>query len=300
MLRQVCSMRNLDSIVVLVYLGVVFPIFAFWWHINNCTRYVRSLRSENDEKAQRQQIKFEGSTTYPCFWLPFKVCRHWPIESIVKIIVSSIDIIAKIHDGYESLPKPHVRAIWAMHIPMLLGFFLAGWVEILVHYKIIFPRRITQIMAALAFAMETLTMVFHTDERSILEAHIHRLLGMTMVCSTIVAIGECFMPNNFSFILARSYFMLTQGTWLFQSAFVLWPLAANPYFTWDPNSNDSVLYATMCFGFHMPANVIILYILFLIVHKRVSRSTKLYPYQVEDDDRMDGYKLIINENDEDN
>jgi hypothetical protein len=113
----------------------------------------------------------------------------------------------------------------------------------------------------------------------------------------IVPIGECFLPNNFSFILARSFFMVTQGTWFIQFSFVLWPLSANPYFTWDQNSHESVLYTTMWFGYHLAGNVIILFILYLIIHKFVSRSIKLNPNQVE---RMDGYKLIINENDEDN
>ncbi len=154
-----------------------------------------------------------------------KVCRHWPIESIAKIIIASTDITLKIYTGYEGLPKPHVEPLRSMHIPMLLRFSLAGWIEILVHYKIVYPKRITQIMGALAFTMETLTMVFHTHERDLLEAHIHRLLAITMTCSMIVAIGECFLPNNFSFILARSFFMVTQGTWFIQSSFVLWPMA---------------------------------------------------------------------------
>ncbi len=53
----------------------------------------------------------------------------------------------------------------------------------------------------------------------------------------------------------------------------------------------------MWFGYHLAGNVIILFIFYLIIHKFVSRSIKLNPNQVE---RMDGYKLIINENDEDN
>ncbi len=299
-LYQVYSIRNLDFVIFLVYSGIILAIFAFWYHINNCIRYVRSLRSENDEKLQRQQIKFEGSTSYPCFCLPFKVCRRWPIESIVKIIITSIDIPVKILDGYRSSPKPHIEPVRASHIPMLLGFFLAGWIEILVHYKIAFPKRITQIMVVLAFVMETLTMIFHTQETNMLMAHIHRLLAITMIGSTIVAIGECFMPNNFSFILLRSYFMLTQGTWFIQAAFVLWPLSENPYFTWDSTSHESILYTTMCYGYHIAGNAIILLILYLMIQKFVSRSIKLNPNQVEDDDRMDGYKLIVKENDEDN
>ncbi len=284
----------------MIYSGVVFTIWGLWWHINNCTRYVRSLRSENDEKVKRQQIKFEGSTTYPCFWLPFKVCRRWPIESIAKIIITSIDMTFKIHDGYQSVPKPHIEPLRAMHMPMLLGFFIAGWIEILVHYKVSLPKRITQFMGALAFIMEGFIVIFHSHGENLLEAHIHRLLALTITCSMVVAIGECFLPNNLSFIVIRSFFALTQGTWFIQTAFVLWPLSANPYFTWDRNSHDSVLYTTMCYAYHLAGNAIILIILYLIIHKFISRSIKLNHNQVEDGDRIDGYKLIINTDDQDN
>jgi hypothetical protein len=138
---------------------------------------------------------------------------------------------------------------------------------------------------------------FFLQERDLLEAHIHRLLGITMICSMIVSIGECFLPNNFSFILVRSFFVLTQGTWFIQFSFVLWPLTANPYFTWNRNSHESVLYTIMCFGYHLAGNVILLFILYLIIQKFLSPSIKFNSNQVE---RMDGYKLIINENDEDN
>jgi len=281
----------------LIYSGLIFIIFVFWWHLNNCIRYVRSLTSENDEKAKWKKNKFEVSTSYPCFCLPFKVCRHWPIESIAKIIVTFIDMALKAHGGYESSPKAHIEPLRAMHIPMLLGFFIAGWIEILVYYQFPLPKRITQFMGALAFIMESFVMIFHTHKEDLLQTHIHRLLALTMISSMIISIAECIFPNNFSLIALRGYFALTQGTWFIQAAFVLWPLSSNPYFTWDRNSHDSVLYTTMCYAYHLSMNAIIFIILYLIIHKFISRSIKFNPInQIEDD----GYKLIINENDEEN
>ena len=228
------------------------------------------------------------------------MCRQWPVESFVKIIAASIDLTLKVHDGYVSSPKRYIEPLRAMHIPMLLGFWLGAWVEVLVHYRVIYPRRITQIMLALAFTMETLTMIFHTHETNILEAHLHRLLAVTMFCSMIGGIGECFHPNTFALILGRSFFMLTQGTWFIQTAFVLWPLADHPYFVWDRNSHDSLSYATMCFGFHLAANTTTLLILFLLIQKIMSHSRKSNFNQVEDEHHMDGYKLIVNESDKEN
>jgi hypothetical protein len=151
-------------------------------------------------------------------------------------------------------------------------------------------------MGALAFVIEGFIMIFHTHTETLLEGHIHRLLALTIICSMIIDIGEWIFTNNFSLIVARSYFALTQGTWFIQAAFVLWPLSSNPYFIWDRNSHDSILYTTMCYAYHLSLNAIIIIILYLIIHKFVSRSIKLNPNQVEDD----GYKLIINQNDQDN
>lgn len=283
----------------MVYSGLIFASLGFWWHINNCTRYIRSLGSENDEKVTRQQIKFEGSTAYPCFCLPFKVCRRWPIESIVKMIITFINITIRVYLGYSSVPKPYIGIVEAYHIPLFFGFFLASWTEILVHYNVSLPNRITQVMGALAFVMEGFIIMLHTPTDDLVLTHIHRLLALTITCSMIVAIGECFLPNKFEFIVARSFFALTQGTWYIQAAFVFAPLTANPYFTWDRHSQDSVLYTTMCYTYHLAGNAVMLIILYLVIQRFVSRSIKLNPNQV-DDDRMDGYKLITNVDDDNN
>ncbi len=284
----------------MIYLGIAFSGVGLWWHINNCIRYIRSLRNENDEKSKRQQIKFEGSTTYPCFWLPFKSFRRWPIESILKILIPTVDIIIKIHDWYKSREIAGLGALLAVHIPLTLGFFLAGCVEMLVHYKFPLPKRITHVLAVIAFAMEGFTLFFHIHGEDLLEAHIHRLAFLTITCSVIFAIGECFYPNNFSFIVGRSFFALTQGTWFIQAANIVWPLTTNAHSTWDHNSHDSILYTTTFYTFHITGNVIILIVLYLVIHKSISRSIKLNFNQIEDDNQIDGYKLIPNGNDEDN
>jgi hypothetical protein len=143
-------------------------------------------------------------------------------------------------------------------------------------------------------------MVFHLHARSMIDAHIHQLLGLTMVCSMIGAIGECFDPNNFWFIVARSFFALMQGTWFLQAAFVIWPRTTNPYFVWDPDSHRSVSLLTMSYAYHLAGNAFILVVLYLIVYMFVSSSIKIDLNQAEDTEPIDEYKLIINVNDEDN
>ena len=279
----------------MVILGVFFIVFAFWWHINNCIRYLRSLVNEHDEQTKRQQIKFQGSTTYPCFWLPCKTVHRLPIESILKILITSIHFTIELITGYNSKPRPHLGDENAHHTAMLFGFFLGSWIEILVYYKVPLPKRITQVMGFLAFAMEGLMMVFHLHARSMIDAHIHQLLGLTITCSMIGAIGECFDPNNFWFIIARSFFALTQGTWFIQAAYVIWPTSTNPYFLWDPDSHRSVSLLTMCYAYHLAGNAFVLIILYLLVYVFVSPSIKLYHHQVEDEEPINEYKLIIDE-----
>ena len=118
---------------------------------------LRSLASETNGKIKNsKQIKFQGSTTYPCVCLPSKILRQLPIESILKILITSIHFSIEIITGYNSQPKPHLGDENAHHTAMLFGFFLGSWIEILVHYKVPLPKRINQVMGFLAFAMEGL------------------------------------------------------------------------------------------------------------------------------------------------
>ncbi|CAF3699435.1 unnamed protein product [Rotaria sordida] len=280
--------------------GIFFIIFAFWWHIHNCARYIRSLAHERDEKIKREKYKFQGSTTYPCYCLPGKIFHRLPIESIVKILITSIHFSIEIITGYNSQPRPHLGDENAHHTAMLFGFFLGSWIEILVHYKVPLPKRINQVMGFLAFAIEGLMMVFHLHARTMIDAHIHQLLGLTIVCSMIGAIGESFDPNNFWFIVARSFFALTQGTWFLQASFVIWPKTTNPYFIWDLDSHRSVSILTMSYAYHLAGNAFLLIVVYLLIHMFVSSTIKLNHNQIENDESIDGYKLIVNGNDEDN
>jgi hypothetical protein len=282
----------------LIYLGVFFIIFAFWWHINNCLRYIKSLANENDEKFKRNQIQFQGSTTYPCICIPGKIFHRMPIESILKIIITSIHFSIELHNGFHSKPRVYIGTVNAHHTAMLFGFFLGSWVEILVHYRVPLPKRINQAMGFLAFAMEGIMLVFHLHARSMIDTQIHQLLALTIACSMIGAIGECFDPNNFWFIVIRSFFALTQGTWFIQAAYVIWPSTTNPYFVWDPNSHRSVSLLTMCYAYHLAGNAAIHIVVYLLVHVYLSSSMKIKYNQEQDEEATDQYKLIANANDE--
>lgn len=284
----------------MLYLGVFFVCFAFWWHINNCIRYIKTLANGNIDKTNLKKIKFEGSTTYPCSCLPTRIVRRLPIESILKILITSIHFSIEIITGYDNQPRPHIYDENAHHTAMLFGFFLGAWVEILVYYKVRLPKRITQVMSFLAFAIEGLLMVFHLHARSMVDGHIHVLLAMTIVCSMISTLCECFDPNNFWFIVARSFFALTQGTWFLQAAYVIWPKSKSPYFIWEPDSHRSVSLLTMSYAYHLAGNAFLLIVVYLIVLIILSKSMQLERNEIDDDEQTNEYKLIINGMDEEN
>ena len=277
-------------------LGVFFVVFSLWWHVNNCIRYLRSLSSEKSDRDKREQPQFHGSTTYPCLCLPNGRLRQLPIESILKVLITLIHFTIEILTGYRTEPQLYIIDENAHHTAMLYGFFLGAWVEILVHYQVPLPKRSPQVMGFLAFAIEGLMMVFHLHARTMLDAHIHQLLGLTVVCSMLAALGECFYPNNFWLIVARSFFALSQGTWFLQAAFVMWPQTTNPLFIWDPESHRSVSLLTMSFAYHLAGNAFLLIVVYLIVSIPISWSRKLY---LEEEEDLSDYKLIVSMNDED-
>jgi hypothetical protein len=279
--------------------GVFFIVFALWWHINNCIRYLKSFAIETDDKT-KQQNEFRGSTTYSCSCLFGKIFHQIPVESILKILITSIHFSIEIITGYNSEPRPHLGDENAHHTAMLFGFFLGAFIEILVHYKVPLPKRITHVMGFLAFAIEGLMMVFHLHARSMVDAHIHQLLGLTIICSMISAMCECFDPNNFWFIIARSFFALTQGTWFIQAAYVLWPQTLNPLFLWDPESHRSISLLTMSYAYHLAGNAFILVVVYLLVYMLTSSPIKFPIDELEDGEKISDYKLILSMNDEDN
>lgn len=282
------------------FLGVFFILFAIWWHINNCIRYLKSLVNGTDGTSKDQENKFQGSTTYPCICLPVKTLRQAPIEIILKILITSIHFTIELVTGYYPKPTPHLGDENAHHTAMLFGFFLGAWIELLIHYKVPLPKRLTQVMGFLAFGIEALMMVFHLHARSMIDAHIHQLLGLTIACSMIGALAECFNPNNFWLIVARSFFALTQGTWFVQAAYVIWPKTTNPLFLWDPESHRSISLLTMSYAYHLAGNAFILIIIYLIVHSFMPSRARLNIDEIEDEENVSDYKLILSMNDEDN
>ncbi|CAF4017519.1 unnamed protein product [Rotaria magnacalcarata] len=179
--------------------GIVFVILSLWWHANNCLRYFQSLEKDisNGHVMKKPRREYKGSTTYPCLWLPCHRLRTLPIESIIKIIITTTHFIIEVATGYESDPRPHLTDANAHHTAMRFGFFLGAWVEILLHYKVPLPPRSCQAMGVLAFAVEAITMVFHLHARTMVDSHAHVLLAVTIVCCMISALGECFNPKLF-------------------------------------------------------------------------------------------------------
>jgi hypothetical protein len=222
------------------------------------------------------------------------------LESILKILITSIHFTIELVTGYYPQPRPHIGDENAHHTAMLFGFFLGAWIEVFIHYKVPLPKRLTQVMGFLAFAIEGLMMVFHLHARSMIDAHIHQLLGLTIVCSMIGALGECYNPNNFWFIVGRSFFALTQGTWFVQAAYVIWPTTTNPLFLWEPESHRSVSLLTMSYAYHLAGNAFILILVYLTVHGLITPRIQLNSDEIDDEDNGSDYKLILNSNDEDN
>ncbi|CAF1028304.1 unnamed protein product [Didymodactylos carnosus] len=258
--------------------GVFFVFFALWWHIHNSLRYLRSIKLNG--------YTFQGSTTYPCSCLPSHGLRNLPIESIMKLLITSIHFSIELYTGYGADPRPHIGDENAHHTAMLFGFWIGAWVEILVHKGVALPKNIPQVMGFLAFAIEALMMVFHLHARSMVDAHVHKLLALIIVCSMIGALGESYDPNNFWFIVGRSFFALTQGTWFLQIAFVIWPQTTHPLFVWDMNDHRSISLLTMSFAYHLAGNACVLIGVYLCIYTLYPVFSVVGPYDLIEKEKL--------------
>ncbi|XP_074655506.1 transmembrane protein 45B-like [Tubulanus polymorphus] len=137
------------------------------------------------------------------------------------------------------------------HITMYGGFIICGILDILVHYKIRFvPKNADYLASALAFAIELILFKFHLHGRSRLDIQIHTLLVYIVALNVITILAEMRYPNSVIAGLARAFFVILQGTWFYQVAFILYnPIpGAEP---WDGENHEQMMITTIIFGWHM-------------------------------------------------
>ena len=208
--------------------------------------------------AKRKNSLFTSSAIFSCR----SCCRRtkvWPMEAYVKISFAVIWCFVEIshavfgvfgldENGYENN---------AQHATMLFMFGLTGVVDILIHYKAPIPPNMDYISMAIFLASEGLLFTFHLHGRKDLDVLLHTLIVYGTAANAAAVLIEMKYRHSIAAALCRAYFILIQGTWLWQTGWILYP----PFpwsFHWDQEDHGQIMIATTIFIWHLAVDFLIL------------------------------------------
>ncbi|GAB1597320.1 transmembrane protein 45B-like [Argonauta hians] len=228
--------------------GSFFLIFALWDTIQIYNRYFQ---------CRKRNARFTSTVTFPCLCLCGRL-KKWPVESILKIVLVFIGISGEVITGWR--PGPYIILGNGQHITMFFAFGLAGVVEILLHLKAPIPADVDYIANILALTIELVLFRFHLHGRSELDVLLHILLTYVIIANLTAASIEMKFRHNVLAPLARTYFVMLQGSWFWQVGFILYrPFPGkNP---WHGGDHSQMMLATIYFAWHSIGCFIIILLL---------------------------------------
>ena len=225
--------------------GTFFVVFAIWYVIQSFRRYFNS---------KQRNARFTSTIAFPCDCLCGSL-KEMPVEAFCKILFVVVGFVGEIVTGYSD--SHFVSATNSQHATMFFFFGISGVVDILVFYRAPLPPDIDYVSVILAFLVECLLFRFHLHGRTELDVLLHTFLIYTIVASAVAIAMEMKYRHNVLGPLARAYFVLLQGTWFWQLAFILYnPVpGATP---WKHDDHHELMMATLFFVWHAAVNFILI------------------------------------------
>ena len=255
-------------------------------------------------ESRRKNRQYKATAIFPCRCCCGRL-KNGPTEAYVKILFvvlgtcveggAGIDDWIKDNDDYQNNLQ---------HTTMILMFGLNAVMDILLHYNFPVPPNSDYITMALAVASEGLLFKFHLHGRTDLDVLVHTLLVYTLLVSTITVLVEMKFRHSIMAALSRAYFTLVQGTWFWQTGWILYP----PFpwsFVWDEENHGQIMVATTIFIWHLAINfMIIIGIGFIVAFVqrrfypgRPGNSVAMKRLLNQDSDGEEGVKLMEDESD---
>ena len=220
--------------------GTYFLFFGVWWTFNQFRRYHQSRRTKG-------HAPYHNSVTFKFFFLPGRLAT-WETEGLIKLLVTSgIAIGEVIVPGH---PTYYFDAFNGQHFTMHGVFFVDGLIDILLHHKAPFFKRISYVSLSLAEGIVGLLFLSHVFGRTGIDAGGHILVGCCCLATALATLLEMNYPDSVLAGLTRSYCSSLQGTWLWQLGFIFHnPLPGDH--VWDPENEHHVGLLYLMFTWHM-------------------------------------------------
>ena len=218
-----------------IFPGTIFMAYGIWWTVQMYLRYFKSINNNTT---------FKSSVTYPCSSLCGKY-RNYPLESLIKIAILGSWLPFELLQGV----RLEILLENSQHATMFFFFILAGVVELLLYYGHPLPKDTDYVTNILAVGIEGLLFFFHIHGRSEVNQRVHLLLIFVILLNFVFLCIEMSCRTSLLAALCRSYSFILQGTWFWQTAFVLFNPSQNAA-KWKENDQDELMLLVMIFTWH--------------------------------------------------
>ena len=243
--------------------GSFLIIMGVWWTFNILHRYFVSLYVERE--------RYKSTATFCTTCLPKRFqCTHW--EAVLKIILCVVGMVGEMGTAYGNSREGYKFYYGnVQHTTMFFFFGFAGVFDLIQYHGAALPVNTDYMMMFTAFCVEGLLFYFHLDGRPDVDVHLHRLLIIAIGGCAVSTLFEIKTKTNVLLSLSRSCFVILQGTWFYQIAFVLYSPMSN--YNWilmksgtmtkieSERFHDQILFITCLFTWH--AGAILMCIMFV-------------------------------------
>ena len=225
--------------------GLAFLLLGNWFAYNTCLEWWR---------AEAQGKEFHTRASFQQGW-----ARPW--ETLVKVSVTLAyalgEVVTGCCDGGSFMNN-------AQHITMCALFLINGLADLLVFYRLPVPHNLQFLTGSFAFWGESFLFSNHSHGMSALFQHTHALLYLPSYMAAGIFFVEVVLPRVWLFPALRNLAISIHGSWLVQSAFILYSgqVGLQP---WQEDSSLMVL--PMLFAWHLIANLL-LHTLWLYITKK--------------------------------
>ena len=266
--------------------GIFFIIFGVLWTIQTWRTYFKSFmkRGQPFRSELGPPVEIKGKTIN--------------IEAILAIVFAVVGMLVEFRHVYMG---GNIGITRTQHGTMYI-FFLTFAV-----FKLLSPRLkqflpnaedIEYVLLVMALTAEVLLFDFHLMERDMLDTTIHILLVYSICGGIAVTLAEMIFRNQVLLALGRAFFLLLQGNWFCQVAFILYspiPDKSGIYNTrWDHENPDHTMFATCLYTWHIGGAFLFSFLCGLCLSCIYNKRSPTQLHQLNSEPRVNGYVQLVN------
>ena len=223
--------------------GVFFIVFGVLWTVQIWKRYLKSF-TKNGKPFQCElspPVEIRGISVN--------------VEGIFVVIFTIGGMLIEFRHIYLG---GEIGITRAQHGTMYIFFLMVGIMKLLnLRLKRLLPNidELEYVVFAMALTVEAILFKFHLMERDMLDTTIHVLLVNSIYGCIIMTLVEMVFRKQVLLALGRAFFILLQGTWFCQVAFILYspiPAKSGVYNTkWDHEDHHQIMLTTCMYTWHL-------------------------------------------------